>query len=57
MGKVTGFLEYARETTPYRPVGERLQDWRQHVPRFAQVNWPSPSARLSPFGESFAAEA
>ena len=29
MGKVTGFLEYARENTPYRPVGERLEDWRQ----------------------------
>jgi glutamate synthase (NADPH/NADH) small chain len=29
MGKVTGFLEYERENAPYRPVGERLEDWRQ----------------------------
>ncbi len=28
MGKVTGFLEYPREPTPYRPVRERLADWR-----------------------------
>jgi glutamate synthase (NADPH/NADH) small chain len=29
MGKVTGFLEHAREDTPYRPVEERLRDWRE----------------------------
>ncbi len=28
MGKVSGFLEYPREPTPYRPVRERLADWR-----------------------------
>jgi glutamate synthase (NADPH/NADH) small chain len=27
MGKVTGFLEYAREGTRYRPVRERVRDW------------------------------
>jgi glutamate synthase (NADPH) small chain len=29
MGKATGFLEYAREDTPYRPVRERLRDWHE----------------------------
>ena len=29
MGKVTGFLEFPRETVTYRPVGERLLDWRE----------------------------
>jgi glutamate synthase (NADPH/NADH) small chain len=29
MGKPTGFLEFKRDKTPYRPVKERLKDWRQ----------------------------
>ena len=29
MGKVTGFMEYEREKQPYRPVEERVQDWKQ----------------------------
>jgi glutamate synthase (NADPH/NADH) small chain len=29
MGKVTGFLEIERKDTPYRPVEERLKDWRE----------------------------
>ena len=29
MGKATGFLEYAREETPHRPVEERIRDWRE----------------------------
>jgi len=29
MGKVTGFLEYGREDTPYRPKEERLSDWKE----------------------------
>ena len=29
MAKVTGFLEFSREKTHYRPVEQRLQDWRQ----------------------------
>jgi glutamate synthase (NADPH/NADH) small chain len=29
MGKVTGFIEYKRDKQPYRPVAERLRDWRQ----------------------------
>ncbi|MBI4459626.1 MAG: glutamate synthase subunit beta [Acidobacteria bacterium] len=29
MGKVTGFLEYGREGGKYRPVEERIRDWRE----------------------------
>jgi glutamate synthase (NADPH/NADH) small chain len=29
MGRVTGFLEHRRAETPYRPVQERLRDWRE----------------------------
>ena len=29
MGKVTGFLEYGRKDTPFRPVEERLEDWHE----------------------------
>ena len=29
MGKVTGFIEFDREKQPYRPVEERLKDYRQ----------------------------
>jgi glutamate synthase (NADPH/NADH) small chain len=29
MAKPTGFLEYGRRATPYRPVAERVRDWRE----------------------------
>lgn len=29
MGKITGFIEFKREKQPYRPVAERLKDWKQ----------------------------
>jgi len=29
MGKVTGFLEYGREDTPFRPREERVEDWNE----------------------------
>ncbi|MBT7950767.1 MAG: glutamate synthase subunit beta [Gammaproteobacteria bacterium] len=29
MGKITGFIEFDREKQPYRPVEERLKDFRQ----------------------------
>jgi glutamate synthase (NADPH) small chain len=29
MGKITGFIEFDREKQPYRPVEERLKDYRQ----------------------------
>ena len=33
MGKVSGFLEFKRDKQPYRPVEERLRDWRQVMAR------------------------
>lgn len=35
MGKITGFMEFEREKTPYRPVEERVQDWNQ-----VMDSWP-----------------
>ncbi|MCY4211848.1 MAG: glutamate synthase subunit beta [Gammaproteobacteria bacterium] len=35
MGKVTGFIEFERAQQPYRPVPERLADWRQ-----VMAPWP-----------------
>ena len=29
MGKATGFIEFHRLKQPYRPVTERLHDWRE----------------------------
>lgn len=29
MGKITGFMEFPRAKQPYRPVAERLKDWKQ----------------------------
>ena len=36
MGKPTGFMEYERESTPLRPVEERIKDWNliyEHLPQ------------------------
>jgi glutamate synthase (NADPH/NADH) small chain len=30
MGKITGFMEFKRETPPRRPVRERITDWREY---------------------------
>ncbi len=29
MGKVTGFMEFKHKKQPYRPIEERIRDWRQ----------------------------
>jgi len=36
MGKPTGFIEIKREKQPYRPVGERVRDWRLQM-----LPWPT----------------
>jgi glutamate synthase (NADPH/NADH) small chain len=36
MGKVTGFIEFKRDKQPYRPVEERVRDWRQ-----VMLPWPT----------------
>ncbi|MEJ2071349.1 MAG: glutamate synthase subunit beta [Syntrophobacterales bacterium] len=35
MGKITGFLEYRRGKQPYRPVEDRISDWKQ-----VMAPWP-----------------
>jgi glutamate synthase (NADPH/NADH) small chain len=40
MGKVSGFLEFKRDKQPYRPVDERLRDWRQ-----VMLPWPTDKLR------------
>jgi len=43
MGKVTGFIEFKRDKQPYRPVAERIRDWKQ-------VMLPSPTDKLQKQG-------
>lgn len=43
MGKITGFIEFKRAKQPYRPVAERVRDWRQ-------VMLPQPEAELKKQG-------
>ncbi len=40
MGKVTGFIEFKRDKQPYRPVAERVRDWRQ-----VMLPWPGETLR------------
>ena len=40
MGKVTGFLEFKRDKQPYRPVEERVRDWKQ-----VMLPWPEEGLR------------
>src|SRR5690242_12968380 len=40
MGKTTGFIEFKRDKQPYRPVQERLGDWRQ-----VMLPWPGETLR------------
>jgi glutamate synthase (NADPH/NADH) small chain len=36
MAKVTGFIEFKRDKQPYRPVQERVRDWKQ-----VMLPWPT----------------
>ncbi|MDE2060033.1 MAG: glutamate synthase subunit beta [candidate division NC10 bacterium] len=40
MGKPTGFIEFKREKQPYRPVEERIHDWKQ-----VMLPWPTETLR------------
>ncbi|HKX03581.1 MAG TPA: glutamate synthase subunit beta [Methylomirabilota bacterium] len=40
MGKVTGFIEFKRDKQPYRPVEERVRDWKQ-----VMLPWPGDGLR------------
>jgi glutamate synthase (NADPH/NADH) small chain len=53
MGKITGFMEFKRAKQPYRPVAERLHDWRQVMVPFAEDAVREQGARCMDCGVPF----
>jgi glutamate synthase (NADPH/NADH) small chain len=53
MGDVRGFLKHKRESTPYRPVEERLRDWRCVQEDFPEEKTQSQAARCMDCGIPF----
>ena len=53
MGKVTGFKEYARETAPRRPVGERVKDYFEVYQPFGEDKVRTQAARCMDCGIPF----
>ncbi|MBX9608793.1 MAG: glutamate synthase subunit beta [Gammaproteobacteria bacterium] len=53
MAKPTGFLEARREKQPYRPVTERLRDWRQVMAPYAPEHLNTQAARCMDCGIPF----
>ena len=53
MAKPTGFLEYGRDKQPYRPVAERLRDWRQVMEKWAPEPLTRQAARCMDCGVPF----
>jgi glutamate synthase (NADPH) small chain len=53
MGKVTGFVEFTRETPTRRPVEERVQDWREVYQAFPASNVARQAARCMDCGVPF----
>ncbi len=53
MGKITGFLEYARETPPRRPVLERANDWFEVYQDFPADNLKQQAGRCMDCGVPF----
>ncbi|MEM7540947.1 MAG: glutamate synthase subunit beta [Pseudomonadota bacterium] len=53
MGKVTGFLEAGRDEQPYRPVNERLGDWRQVMTSYPTAQLNTQAARCMDCGIPF----
>jgi glutamate synthase (NADPH) small chain len=53
MGKPTGFLEVGRSKQPYRPVGERLGDWRQVMAPWSEPLLKEQAARCMDCGIPF----
>ncbi|WP_435021198.1 glutamate synthase subunit beta [Tundrisphaera sp. TA3] len=53
MGKPTGFLELPRETHPYRPVSERINDFREVYNPLPLVNVRDQGARCMDCGVPF----
>ncbi|MGQ9635836.1 MAG: glutamate synthase subunit beta [Bryobacteraceae bacterium] len=53
MGKVSGFMEYARETPPRRPVAERVNDWFEVYAEFPEEKVRIQGARCMDCGVPF----
>lgn len=53
MGKVTGFMEYERETPQTRPVAERVRDWRELYNAFPMDALQRQAARCMDCGVPF----
>jgi len=53
MGKVTGFLEYQREVPGYRPVAERIEDYREVYRKMEDAALRTQGARCMDCGIPF----
>jgi glutamate synthase (NADPH/NADH) small chain len=53
MGKATGFLEFKRAKQPYRPVAERLRDWKQVMTALPEAELRQQGARCMDCGIPF----
>jgi len=53
LAKITGFLEYAQETPPRRPVFERVNDWREVYQGFPEEKVQRQAARCMDCGVPF----
>jgi glutamate synthase (NADPH/NADH) small chain len=53
MGKATGFIEFKRAKQPYRPVAERVRDWRQVMAPYGEGDLKQQGARCMDCGIPF----
>ncbi len=53
MGKITGFMEFHRAKQPYRPVAERVRDWKQVMAPFVDDVLKEQAARCMDCGVPF----
>lgn len=53
MGKVTGFVEFKRAKQPYRPVKERIKDWKQVMLPYPDDDLKKQGARCMDCGIPF----
>ena len=53
MGKVTGFIEFSRETPSRRPVKDRIHDWHEVYLPFAETKLKRQAARCMDCGIPF----
>ncbi|MGE5242396.1 MAG: glutamate synthase subunit beta [Bacteroidota bacterium] len=53
MGKITGFIEFHRAKQPYRPVAERVRDWKQVMRPFSEDELKKQGARCMDCGIPF----